>query len=116
MPLAVKTREITEEPFEVLVGAEGTVWLYPMFGDPFIIAATNEEEKAKAETFISWMVMNGFIPYGIPLSQRAEVALFGGRVIRGCSWVSYADAPMPAPDEDGEIPTKFAAVVEISGQ
>ncbi|MBM4467398.1 MAG: hypothetical protein FJ014_17890 [Chloroflexi bacterium] len=92
-----------------LVGPEGLVWTQPSIGEPFILAARNEQERKTAELFVGELLEQGLVPYGIPLQQRATRALFGGSPIRDCRWVHHTDAPAPT-GEDDELPTRAAVI------
>ncbi|MBC7293857.1 MAG: hypothetical protein H5T84_07125 [Thermoleophilia bacterium] len=91
-----------------LVGPEGLVWVQPSIGEPFIVAARNEEEKESAARFVGALLAMGLVPYGLPLNQRATVALFGGSPIRDCHWVPWKEAPLPAGDDD--LPSRACVV------
>ena len=91
----------------VLVGPEGLVWVQPAIGEPVILAARNEAERAAAAQHIIDLLTMGLVPYGLPLNQASIVAMFGGPVTRGCAWVPASEAPQP---EGGEpLPTTYVA-------
>lgn len=93
----------------VLVGPEGIVWVQPAIGDSVIIAARSEAERAAAAAHIADLLNMGLVPYGLPLDQRVQVAMFGGPVTRGCEWVRWDEAP--APTGDAPLPTAYAVFV-----
>lgn len=93
-----------------LVGPEGLVWVQPSLGESHIIAARNETETETAALFIGELLRMGLVPYGIPLNQRVNVAMFGGSPIRDCRWVLWSEAPTPQGLPDDELPTKAAIV------
>ena len=90
----------------VLVGPEGLVWTQPAIGEPVILAARSESERAAVAEHIAALLGMGLVPYGLPLDQRVQVAMFGGPVTRGAQWVRYDAAPAPAGDEP--LPTNYA--------
>lgn len=93
-----------------LVGPEGLVWVQPAIGESHIIAARNEHEEKTATLFIGELLNMGLVPFGIPLNQRATVAMFGGSAIRDCRWMLWSDAPAPAGVPEDELPTQAGAV------
>jgi len=93
-----------------LVGPEGLVWTQPSIGEPFILAARNEQERKTAELFVGELLEQGLVPYGLPLNQRQIQAMFGGSAIRDCQWVAASDAPAPCGDEGDTLPTRAATV------
>lgn len=93
-----------------LVGPEGLVWVQPSIGEPFILAARNEEEKVRAARFVGALLAMGLVPYGLPLNQRSIVALFGGSPIRDCHWVPWKEAPLPECDDDEPLPCRACVV------
>jgi len=94
-----------------LVGPEGLVWMQPAIGEPHIIAARNDTERQTAEMFVGALLEQGLVPYGLPLNQRVNQAMFGGSPIRDCRWVKHTDAPPPTGEADAELP-KHAAVIQ----
>jgi hypothetical protein len=94
-----------------LVGPEGLVWTQPSLGDPYIIAARDGQERLRAAAAIAELLAMGLVPYGMPLNQRAAVALFGGSAIRDCQWVPWASAPAPAGDLGDPLPAVAMVVV-----
>jgi len=111
--LQVKVTEITPDDNTVyLVGPSGeTVWTQPAVGDPYILAARDEQEKRTAELFVDELLKMGLVPYGLPLNQRVNQAMFGGSPIRDCRWVSHRDAPAPVGDAGDTLPTRAAVVL-----
>ena len=105
----LKTNIITITPDQdtaVLVGPEGLVWTQPAIGEPVILAARNEAERAAAAQHIGELLGMGLVPYGLPLDQSVRVAMFGGPVTRGCVWVPASEAP--APEGGDPLPTAYA--------
>lgn len=100
-----------DDATEFLVGPEGLVWVEPSIGEPFILAARNEEEKERAARFVDALLAMGLVPYGLPLNQRATVALFGGSPIRDCHWVPWKEAPLPVGEDDDQPLPNRACVV-----
>ena len=90
----------------VLVGPEGLIWVQPAIGEPVILAARNEAERAAAAQHISDLLAMGLVPYGMPIDQRVRVAMFGGPVTCGCVWVPASEAP--APEGGDPLPTAYA--------
>ena len=86
-----------------LVGPEGLVWSQPAFGDPFILAARNEQERKAAGLFVDELLEQGLVPYGLPLNQKQIQAMFGGSAIRDCQWVAASDAPAPCSEDAEDI-------------
>ena len=77
--LSVKpTRIAPDDTTCYLVGPEGLVWTQPAIGEPFSLAARSEAERENAAAFVGELLRMGLVPYGLPLNQRAVVALFGG--------------------------------------
>lgn len=99
-----------DQDTHVLVGPEGLVWTQPAIGEPVILAARSESERAAAAEHIAALLGMGLVPYGLPLDQRVQVAMFGGPVTRGCEWVRYDAAPAPAGDEP--LPTVYAVFAQ----
>jgi hypothetical protein len=87
-----------------LIGPEGLVWEQPTLGEPVILAARNEAERAAVVAHINDLLNMGLVPYGMPLNQRVNVALFGGTPIRDCHWVRWMDAPAPTGDAGDDLP------------
>lgn len=107
MPLKIEAKIITpDQDTAVLVGPEGLVWVQPAIGEPVILAARNEAERAAAAEHITALLGMGLVPYGMSLDQRVQVAMFGGPVTRGCTWVPASEAPVPEGDEP--LPTQYA--------
>lgn len=94
-----------------LVGPDGKlVWFYDAF-DAYIIAARNDAERNRADAFIGQLLKIGLVPFGMPLNQRATVAMFGGRWTRDCRWVPHTDAPPPTDAPDGDpLPEKVCVI------
>jgi hypothetical protein len=88
-----------------LVGPEGLVWTQPAIGDPYVVAARDDQERQRAAVAIGELLAMGLVPYGMPLNQRATVAMFGGSPIRDCQWVPWASAPAAAGDAGDTLPT-----------
>ena len=104
------------EETHFLVGPEGLVWTQPAIGEPVIIAANSEENRKQAAAFI-WSLLNmGLVPYGMPLTQREIVALFGGSPLRDCRWVHHTKAPEPTGDDGDTLPTQAAIVLSNSSR
>lgn len=94
-----------------LVGAEGLVWVQPAIGEPFIIAANSEQQRADVADFI-WGLLNlGLVPYGLTLNHKQQVAMFGGQRLRGCHWVRHTEAPSPSGDDGDTLPTRPAIII-----
>lgn len=91
-----------------LVGAEGTVWTQPALGDPYILAAQTDADKRAAAQFVGALLQQNQVPYGMPLTQRVNVAMFGGSPLRDCEWVKWSDAP--APSGGDPLPTQAAII------
>ena len=109
--LAVTATIITPDAdTQYLVGPEGLVWTQPAVGDAYIVAARNEAERLAAAGFVGGLLSMGLVPYGLPLNQRAIVAMFGGSPIRECRWVMAADAPAPTADAGDTLPTRAAVI------
>ena len=98
-----------------LVGPEGLVWTQPAVGEPVIVAARNEAEQQAAAGFVGQLLAQGLVPYGLPLNQRVNVAMFGGSPIRDCAWVPWAEAPAPTGDPGDTLPTRAAVIVAGGG-
>lgn len=94
-----------------LVGEDGLVWVQPAIGEPFIIAADNEQQRNDAADFIWGLLHLGLVPYGLALNHRQQVATFGGARLRGCKWVLHSEAPQPKGDEGDDLPKKPAIIV-----
>jgi hypothetical protein len=94
-----------------LVGAEGLVWVQPALGEAFIVAANTDEDRAKISDFIWGLLHLGLVPYGLALSHRAEVAVMGGKRLKGCTWVQHGQAPAPTGDDGDPLPTRPALIV-----
>lgn len=110
--LTVDARVIEPDADTVfLVGPEGLVWTQPAIGDPYIVAARNDAERTNAAQFILGLLEMGLVPYGLPLGQRALVAVFGGPMLRDCEWVHHAEAPAPGGAEAGVLPTRAAVII-----
>lgn len=108
MPLEIEARIISpDQDVYVLVGPEGLVWVQPVIGEPVIVAARSEAERAAAAAHIGTLFGMGLVPYGMPLDQPVQVALYGGPVTRDCEWISVSAAPAPAGGEP--LPTRYAA-------
>lgn len=99
-----------------LVGPEGLVWTQPAIGEPFIIAADNEEDRKAASDFIAGLLGMGLVPYGVPLNHRQNIAMFGGSATRDCRWVHHSEASAPTGDEGDELPTKAAIIMPLTGK
>lgn len=111
MPLEVQADIFTPDADTCyLVGPEGTVWTQPALGEPFILAARTETERLAAAAFVGELLTLGLVPYGVPLGQRATVAMFGGSPIRECAWVPWAEAPAPVGDLGDDLPTEARAI------
>jgi hypothetical protein len=109
--LAVKVKIIApDEDTRYLVGPEGLVWTQPATGEPYILAARNENERQAAAGFVGELLAMGAVPYGLPLNQRAIVACFGGSPIRDCVWMPHAEAPAPTGEEDDTLPAQAAVI------
>jgi hypothetical protein len=94
-----------------LVGPDGLlVWAQPAIGEAHIIAARNEQERQTATLYIGELLNMGLVPYGLPLNQRVNQAVFGGSPIRDCQWVKHTDAPAPVGDDGDELPTRAAVI------
>jgi hypothetical protein len=94
-----------------LVGPEGLVWVTPTLGgESFIMAARSETEREKATRFIGELLNMGLVPYGLPLNQRVNVAMFGGGPLRDCQWIFWEDAPYPAGDPGDDLPSRAAVI------
>lgn len=113
MPLQVRVKEIEPDAETFyLVGPTGeTVWAQPGLGDPHIIAARNEHERETAAAFVGELLKMGLVPYGLPLNQRVNQAMFGGSPVRDCQWVRYQDAPEPKGDAGDTLPTRAAVIL-----
>src|SRR3990167_986225 len=72
-----------------LVGPQGLVWAQPAIGEPHIIAARDEHERQTAALYVGELLNMGLVPYGMPLNQRATLAMFGGLPLRDCQWVKH---------------------------
>jgi hypothetical protein len=109
--LAVETTYIDPTPeTHILVGPEGTVMVEPALGgDPFILAANTDGERVRAAMFIKELLDMGLVPYGLPLNHKANVALFGGSVLRDCGWVRHGRQPQ-AVTEDGRVVRRLAVI------
>ncbi|MDP2662029.1 MAG: hypothetical protein Q8R28_14995 [Dehalococcoidia bacterium] len=103
---------VPDDETEYLMGPEGLVWVQPAFDEPHIVAARDGLERDRAARYIGSLLQMGLVPYGLPLNQRVNIALFGGGPLRDCTWVRHADAPAPAGDAHGGegLPTKAAIV------
>lgn len=112
MPMQQEVKFIipTEET-HYLVGAEGLVWAQPALGEPFIIAANNDEDRRNVSDFIWGLLHLGLVPYGLALNHRQEVATFGGSRLRGCTWVPHGQAPAPTGGDGDTLPTRAALIV-----
>ena len=110
--LTQETTYITpDNTTKYLVGPEGLVWITPALGgDSFIMAARSDEERQRAARFIGELLNMGLVPYGMPLNQRATVAVFGGSPIRECAWLPWQEAPQPLGDPGDELPTRAAII------
>lgn len=112
MPMQQEVKWITPtEETHYLVGAEGLVWVQPAVGEPFIVAANTEEDRQNVGDFLWGLLHLGLVPYGLALTHRQEVALFGGSRLRGCTWVHHSQAPAPTGDDGDRLPTRPALIV-----
>lgn len=98
------------EDAEVLVGTEGLVWVQPALGNPYILGARNDNEKRQVVTHIAGLLRMGLVPYGMPVTQRVNQALFGGSSIRDCQWVKRVDMPAPKGEPGDTLPTQVVVV------
>jgi hypothetical protein len=102
-----------DDDTQYLVGPEGRlVWVQPGIGEPHIIAARNEAERERATAYIGALLNMGLVPYGMPLNQRVNWAMFGGLPTRDCRWARWSDAPLPVGEEGDTLPTKAGVVHE----
>lgn len=99
-----------------LIGPEGLVWTQPLLDPPYILAANNKEDRKAASDFIAGLLGLGLVPYGVPLNQRQNIAMFGGPATRDCQWIHHSQAPAPTGDEGDELPTQAAIIMPLTGR
>lgn len=116
MPFKIEVLPITpDETTLYLVGPEGLVWVQPAIGEAVIIAARDEMEQLFAAAHVGELLRMGLVPYGLPLNQRAAVAMFGGSPLRDCRWLPWADAPAPTGADQGDpLPTQAVVIVDAT--
>ncbi|GEM_PF-1356546 len=102
---------VPDETVQALVGPEGTVWTQPATGEPFVLCARNATEQDAAGRFVADLLGMGLVPYGLPRTHRQTVAMFGGPILRGCTWVPWAEAPMPTDEDGAELSLRGCAMV-----
>lgn len=96
-----------------LVGEQGTVWVQPAIGEPVILAANTDQQRADVADFIWGLLNMRLVPYGMGLDHLQKVAMFGGDRLHSSRWVHHSEAPAPVVEE-GE-PQPIPALIIVAG-